>query len=89
LMGADNLRNISYWKSWKNIFNKMPIAIFDRAGNQLSTTHSKAAIYFKRYRISPNFSSALPGLKPPAWCFIHMKRLNISSTSIRAKKPNN
>ncbi len=83
LMGADNLNNISKWHNWHHIFQSMPVAIFDRNQNSMATLNAQAAIYYKSSRIPANQSQLLPQLQSPAWCYIHMKSVNISSTQIR------
>ena len=44
LMGADNLAQISEWQRWNEIFNLVPIAVFDRAPYSFNALAGKAAI---------------------------------------------
>lgn len=83
LMGADNLNEISKWQHWQRIFKLMPVAVFDRSSGKHAPLNAKAAIKYNQHRISQKQSFILPNLKTPAWCFIHMKRINIASSDIR------
>jgi nicotinate-nucleotide adenylyltransferase len=89
LMGADNLRDFHHWERWRRIFDLMPIAVVDRGrihGNALS---SPAAHALARYRVPERAAARLPGLAPPAWCFLHGLKLPLSSTMLRAAHAQN
>jgi nicotinate-nucleotide adenylyltransferase len=84
LMGADNLRDFHRWDRWRQIFDLVPIAVVDRGrmnGNALS---APAAHALSRYRVPESEAARLPGLAPPAWCFLHGLKLPLSSTMLRA-----
>jgi nicotinate-nucleotide adenylyltransferase len=83
LMGADNLRDFHRWDRWRQIFDLVPIAVVDRGrinGNALS---APAAHALSRYRVPESEAARLPGLAPPAWCFLHGLKLPLSSTLLR------
>ena len=83
LMGADNLNEMNKWFSWKNIFNTMPIAVFDRGVYSYSIINSIAGKrYFSKLHKRKNSTSIFN--KPlPSWEFIHNCKNPLSSTSIR------
>ena len=83
LMGADNLKEINRWFNWKNIFNTMPIAVFDRGVYSYSIINSIAGKrYFSKLHKRKNSLSIFN--KPlPSWKFIHNIKNPTSSTYIR------
>ena len=82
-MGADNLNEINKWFNWKNIFNTMPIAVFDRGVYSYSIINSIAGKrYFSKLHRRKNSISIFN--KPlPSWKFIHNSKNPLSSTHIR------
>jgi len=83
LMGADNLNEINKWFNWKNIFNTMPIAVFDRGVYSYSIINSMAgrryfSKLYKRKNSISIFNKALP-----SWKFVHNSKNPISSSHIR------
>src|SRR3546814_9280818 len=42
LMGADNLIQVHQWQDWPQIFNSLPVAVFDRPTYSLGALSSKA-----------------------------------------------
>ncbi len=85
LMGADNLASFHRWAEWQAIFATMPIAVEDRPGWRHRALASPAAIRFARFRVPETKAAALPGLPPPAWCFLSGPLSKLSSTALRAK----
>lgn len=85
LMGADNLADFHRWQDWKMIANALPLAVIDRPGSTLAHRSARAALALSRYRIDEADASMLPGMKPPAWTFIHGPRSSLSSTQLRNK----
>ena len=83
LMGADNLKEINRWFNWKNIFNTMPIAVFDRGVYSYAIINSIAGKrYFSKLHKRKNSLSIFN--KPlPSWKFIHNIKNPTSSTYIR------
>jgi nicotinate-nucleotide adenylyltransferase len=89
IMGADNLKNFHHWKSWRDIFLMLPIAVVDRGGLSLQAASGAAAISFARARIPESRASSLPGLPPPAWTYLRGVKSDLSSTAIREARERN
>jgi nicotinate-nucleotide adenylyltransferase len=87
LMGADNLASFHHWKDWQAIFARMPIAVEDRPGWRYRALASPAANRFARFRLPESEAAALPGLPPPAWCFLSGPLSKLSSTALRRLTP--
>jgi nicotinate-nucleotide adenylyltransferase len=84
LMGADNLANFHHWNEWESIFQLMPIAVEDRPEWRFRALASPAASHFARFRIPEAAATALPDLRPPAWCYLSGPLSKLSSTALRA-----
>lgn len=87
LMGADNLAQIPKWHKWANIFETVPIAVFDRPGYTFKALGGKAARTYANHRVFPA-SSGRPILdfatrSTPAWTFVTHTKHKLSSTYIR------
>lgn len=87
LMGADNLIQIPKWYHWRDIFNQVPIAVFDRPGYSFKALCSQAANMYRHARIYPS-GQARPilnfaGKTGPKWVFISHTKHKLSSTYIR------
>ena len=84
LMGADNLHQFHKWKNWQSIFNRVPVAVFDRppAGSTLKT--STAGGRFLRYKINEANAATLAGNPAPCWTILHVQLNPLSSTALRA-----
>jgi nicotinate-nucleotide adenylyltransferase len=82
-MGADNLVEINRWFNWKNIFQLMPIAVFNRGVYSYSVINSIAGKhYFSKLHKTKNSKSIFN--KPlPAWKFLHINKNPLSSTLLR------
>lgn len=85
LMGADNLAQFDKWDSWRDIMERVPIGVIARPGSRTVARGAKAADIYARYRIPAEASHLLPDLSPPAWCFVNIPMLDISSSVIRAR----
>lgn len=83
LMGADNLAYFHRWRDWQSFAFLLPIAIFDRAPFTFLPLASKFAHRFKQQRICERARHTLTDKSGPAWCFIHMRRHEISATFLR------
>ena len=83
LMGADNMAQFNAWKSWEDIMQRVPVAIFDRPGYSLKALNGVAARKFTRARLSANEAGTLAEAKPPAWVFVPSVRNPASATAIR------
>ncbi len=84
MMGADNLAQISDWQRWNEIFNLVPIAVFDRAPYSFSALAGKAARTFARSKLRPRDASDLARRKAPAWVYFHTRLHPGAATVIRA-----
>jgi nicotinate-nucleotide adenylyltransferase len=84
LMGGDNLVQIRYWQRWTEIFDTVPIAVFDRPSYSLRALASLAAKRFARYRVPPSAARLLAEMPPPAWVFFHTRLDSRSASAIRA-----
>lgn len=87
LMGADNLVQVHQWQDWPQIFNTLPVAVFDRPSYSLRALSGKAARAFARYRLDERSARHLAEARPPAWAFIHCQLNPQSATEIRAREP--
>jgi len=83
LMGADNLTQISRWDRWTDIFETVPIAVFDRPDYSLAALGARAAQRYARERVAPEKAGELVDLAPPAWTFIRCRLHPASATEIR------
>ncbi|MEI2735991.1 MAG: hypothetical protein V9G24_15190 [Rhodoblastus sp.] len=64
-----------------------PIAAIDQAGIFARIAlNAKAAQRFSRHRLHEEDAAALASTHPPAFVFLHDKRIDLSSTELRAKK---
>src|SRR3546814_2507246 len=86
-MGADNLIQVHQWQDWPQIFNSLPVAVFDRPTYSLGALSSKAARAFARYRLNERSARSLAEARPPAWVFIRCRLNPQSATEIRARQP--
>ena len=85
LMGSDNLIDLHKWKSWKEIFYNIPIAILDRPFYSFILTKFKSLVYFRKAKVSKSLIRNLKYFQPPAWTFISGIPNFQSSTRIRNK----
>src|SRR5690606_33294259 len=85
LMGADNLVQFDRWQEWDWIMRTVPIGIFARPGARLAARGARAAEEYARYRLPGYAASRLPDLRAPAWCFLDVPMINLSSSAIRAR----
>lgn len=84
LMGADNLAGFHHWDRWRDIFQLVPIGILARPGQRISARMSPAASRFERARLRGREAACLGQASLPAWCFVNVPMVNISSTDLRA-----
>jgi len=86
LMGADNLKQISRWERWTQIFRLTPIAVFARPAYSLSALGSVAARRFARHRMFPGSARRLATATTPAWVFFATRLNPLSATAIRVQR---
>ncbi|MEH6646593.1 nicotinate-nucleotide adenylyltransferase [Sulfitobacter sp.] len=84
LMGADNLAQFHLWQDWQDIVNSVPMGILARPGQRISARMSRTATLYAPYRIPGRFSQGLAHTHAPAWCFVNVPMMDVSSSAIRA-----
>ncbi len=84
LMGADNLAQFDQWKDWRQIMETTPIGIIARPDARLSPLSSRAARMYRGARVPAKQSRFLRHLSGPAWCYVNMPLMPISSTALRS-----
>jgi nicotinate-nucleotide adenylyltransferase len=83
LMGADNLAQFHRWGRWRDILHMVPVGVLARPGAGEERL-SPAARAFARARL-PEGAAVTLGLRaPPAWCFVNLPMVDLSSSAIRA-----
>lgn len=85
LMGADNLAQFHKWQDWRQIIEGVPIGVLARPGDRISARMSPAAKIYAPYRISGSASHLLAQAEAPAWCFVNVPMIDMSSSAIRAR----
>ncbi|MGV8986463.1 MAG: nicotinate-nucleotide adenylyltransferase [Cypionkella sp.] len=83
LMGADNLVQFHRWSHWRQIMQRVPVAVMARPGAGLAARLSVTARTFRAYEVTQ--PELLLHRAPPAWCFINMPLNPASSSVIRAQ----
>ena len=85
LMGTDNLASFHEWQNWEWIMDHIPIGVLARPGSRITAQMSKAAERYASDRIPPRAAAGLARHAPPAWCFLNVPMMDISSSDLRAK----
>ncbi len=85
LMGADNLAQFHRWQSWRWIMEHVPIGVIARPGSGIAARLSPAADRYHQYRVPPSAARRLGHRPAPAWCYINVPLMPISSSAIRAQ----
>ncbi len=85
LMGADNLAQIRQWGRWREIFARVPIAVFARPSYCREALAELPAKRFAHARIAPP-ARRLARLEPPAWAFLPVRLDPSSATEIRSHR---
>lgn len=83
LMGADNLAQFHKWKDWRQIMDSVPVGVVARPGDRISARMSPAAQIYARYRIDGQARQLLGRAQAPAWCFVNVPMVDVSSTELR------
>lgn len=87
LMGADNLIQFPRWKSWRRIFEQVPIAVIARPGYTIPARSSKPARVYAKAQLDAEDAALLASQTAPAWTFIQESLHPASSTEMRRKQP--
>ncbi|WP_299642776.1 nicotinate-nucleotide adenylyltransferase [uncultured Ruegeria sp.] len=85
LMGADNLAQFHHWKDWRVIMDRVPVGVVARPGDRISARMSPAARVYAKYRIDGQARHLLGRAQAPAWCFVNVPMVDVSSTEIRTR----
>ncbi len=85
LMGADNMATFHRWQRWDWIMENVPVGVLARPGQGISARTSHAAQVFRRSQIPAAAAPSLAWSDPPAWCFLNVPMVDISSSAIRAR----
>ncbi|WP_299984621.1 nicotinate-nucleotide adenylyltransferase [uncultured Ruegeria sp.] len=83
LMGADNLAQFHRWKDWRQIMDSVPVGVVARPGDRISARMSPAARLYAKYRIDGQARHLLGRAEAPAWCFVNVPLVDVSSTDLR------
>lgn len=89
IMGADNLLGFHRWRHWREIAGLAPIAVIDRPGATLNSFAAKAAQSLAPFRLPERDAPLLATTRPPAFVYLHGRRLAQSSTALRAAELKN
>ncbi|CAD0183999.1 putative nicotinate-nucleotide adenylyltransferase [Ruegeria sp. THAF57] len=85
LMGADNLAQFHRWKDWRLIIDNVPVGVVARPGDRISARMSPAARIYSKYRIDGQARHLLGRAEAPAWCFVNVPMVDVSSTDLRTR----
>jgi nicotinate-nucleotide adenylyltransferase len=85
LMGADNLAQFHQWQRWQWIMENIPIGVLARPGDGISARMSPAARTYAQFRLRGRQATLLAHSAPPAWCFINVPMVDLSSSDLRAR----
>ncbi|EPX86719.1 nicotinate-nucleotide adenylyltransferase [Salipiger mucosus] len=85
LMGADNLAQLNRWDRWRDIMEQVPVGVLARPGSRLAARGSVAATVYRRSRLPGAAAPCLPRRTAPAWCFVNVPLVSLSSTELRAR----
>ena len=83
LMGADNLVQFHKWGHWRDILRRVPMGVLARPGSGVAARLSVAARSFRVARVARG--EGLGVRKAPAWCFVNVPMVDLSSSEIRAR----
>ncbi len=83
LMGADNLAQLPRWRSWRQLIQLVPIAIFDREPYSYQALAGRVARIYAAKRRAERDAPLVVQEHPPAWVYLRLRRHKESSTAIR------
>lgn len=87
LMGADSLASFHQWKDWRKIAALIPIAVFNRPGDEKAAQDAQAAKELAAFQLREEDAGLLAGSEAPAWLFVSSTNNPLSSTEIRNRQP--
>lgn len=85
LMGADNLAQFHRWQDWQGILASVPVGVMARPGQRISARTAKAAQIYRWAKLPASQARLLARRDAPAWCFLNLPMVDVSSTAIRAR----
>ncbi|RFU13369.1 nicotinate-nucleotide adenylyltransferase [Rhodobacteraceae bacterium W635] len=85
LMGADNLASLHRWQDWHWIMRNVPVGVLARPGQRISARTAKAAQIYRPFKLPAAAARGLGRTRPPAWCFLNVPMVDVSSSEIRAR----
>ncbi|NUB45121.1 nicotinate-nucleotide adenylyltransferase [Fertoebacter nigrum] len=85
LMGADNLAQFHRWDRWDWIMAHVPIGVLARPGSGVRGRMSRAAERFRGSQVTGSAAQMLGRRSAPAWCFVDVPMVDLSSSAIRAR----
>ena len=85
LMGADNLAQFHKWQDWRSIMQNHAVAVLARPGDRFSARMSPAARIFCHARKTAAQAHGMGKYAPPAWSFVNVPMIPLSSSVIRAR----
>jgi nicotinate-nucleotide adenylyltransferase len=85
LMGADNLVQFHRWDRWQWILSHVPVGVLARPGSGVPGRLSRAARRFASARLPQSQAGRLARTPAPAWCFVDVPMVDLSSSAIRAR----
>ena len=83
LMGADNLVQFHKWDHWRDILRAVPMGVLARPGSGVAARLSVAARSFQVAQVARG--EGLGNRRAPAWCFVNVPMVDLSSSAIRAR----
>ncbi len=85
LMGADSLASLHRWQRWDWIMENVPVGVLARPGQRISARSGKAAQIYRRWKVPASAAQGLAHMEAPAWCFLNVPMVDVSSSEIRAR----
>ncbi|MFO0995923.1 MAG: nicotinate-nucleotide adenylyltransferase [Alphaproteobacteria bacterium] len=86
VIGADNLLQLPAWHAWEQLFQELPVAIFDRPSYSQRALGGVAALRFAGWRLDQAFGPQLAYRAPPAWIFFRTALHPASATALRRRE---
>jgi nicotinate-nucleotide adenylyltransferase len=87
IMGGDSLMTFHYWKDWRQLTERVPVAVIARPGFELAARVSPFAKLLKQRRLPDHAALGLPARNAPAWVYLPAPLNPVSSTLLRQTQP--
>lgn len=84
LIGADNLAEFHLWGQWNWIMENVRVGVLARPGDRMRALRSPTSRRFQAARLPESDRLRLAMTPAPAWCFVNLPMMDISSTQLRA-----